>query len=540
MMQWPITDIPNLGNGFLHNIGQIGGVPIVAIVLKLITFGFQSQYQYFGAYMLIAFIVQTQIALNLLSRFIADRQFRSIGALFFLISPLFLHRLNFGSIIHIGFAGSFLVIWMIDTYFNETTSRKKWLLIVLIAVSIDVYVTAMILVVFIAWLANNFFDIEKSKRCIEIKKDISVLVLTALGIFLVLIMTGGLFQGSVTRSFGWQYFKADLLSLVLPTTWWSLLPIEPIGWSLLYKGPHLRYGSEEGFGFIGISVIAGSAFVFISRLIKNNSNINLMTIKNRKKNRVLFLSTLLLYVYGTAGVFDFGGIRLASFKTPAVFENFVQVFRASGRFVWPLGYAITLYFVVKLFELCKNYKIKGARTLLTILVLLQVVDQSTAFLRIREIYTKPKMVREQIAPKTMKTEFWQRPVDGCEKVLSVLPFSLSPVWEDGLGFAAHNHLDTNMFAPGRTGSDSQNEDSRKLFQAVINRFFEPKTIYLVPLDPRSQESAKATVGDTLFAELLLKLKSEHWLMDDHDILIVDDILIIAPNIIPEEGISCRG
>jgi hypothetical protein len=30
------------------------------------------------------------------------------------------------------------------------------------------------------------------------------------------------------------------------------------------------------------------------------------------------------------------------------------------------------------------------------------------------------------------------------------------------------------------------------------------------------------------------------LKDDHDTLIVDEILIIAPNIIPEEGISCRG
>ena len=32
-------------------------------------------------------------------------------------------------------------------------------------------------------------------------------------------------------------------------------------------------------------------------------------------------------MYGTAGVFDFGGIRLASFNTPAVFENFVQAKR---------------------------------------------------------------------------------------------------------------------------------------------------------------------------------------------------------------------
>ena len=358
MLQWPLGKIHNYGQYHFSNIVFVDTIPLLSIFFKYIPI-IPSPGQYFGIWFLICLSLQYYFAFKLLENFSNNYSAILSFSFIFVLSPAMLARSGFLNdlLAHPSLMAHWLIIASMYLYFQSKWRKKLWTVLLVIASLINLYLAAMVSAIFIFdFISRNRFKF----------KDIIIFFF----IFLILIFITfniGYFISNIEHSIGgYGRYRFNLLGFFDSDNQWSLF-IKDI--------PTSKNGEHEGFSYLGLGIIL---VLFIS--LFQFERLKLQIISIREKFFILLI--IMLTMYSISNNIFISKAKLFSYEI-YFFESFFNIFRASGRFIWPVVYSIFLYSFLLLSKL-KNFFFA---TICFLILIIQIIDLFPAIKGISEAKT---------------------------------------------------------------------------------------------------------------------------------------------------------
>ena len=520
-LQWPITRNPQYAIGFENLIGFPTGFATMALSFKLFLFWTKTPIQYFGYGIFILFVLQGQMALRLLRNFNLSRSSRAFGSVIFLLSPLFLHRFAFGTTLAMIAASHFLILWAFDNYYRTNSGFISWIWVLVISAIIEPYILAMNLAIYFAWYFNELYKTQAHQiHYLRFKKSIRFIVVCIVPISFLYLL-GSIGFTSTRSKFGFGFFRSDLMSVVNSALTFPDMGLAPIRWSEILPSKDLPTGLAEGFGYIGIVSILG-LFIFLFRIITGNYSSGFLK-SVKRKHLLLLLAVSIMAVHGSSGVFSFGGSELFQVNYPSILEPVNQSFRATGRFIWPLAYLLTLFSIIILTSAFEKVSRKRRVLIIFTLIVLQIVDQRSGFEAVRMQFTEPEYVRSTISSHRLTSSDWENVAGSAPHLQVLLPLSNSPIWEDVLGLAFRADSTTNAGILARVEESQVRNDVLATIRELRKPVLNCDRVYLIPLDEVSRARLKVLYSRLDLDSFLRKQQ----FFEGRKLQIIDNVQVIG-------------
>ncbi len=355
--RFPIGSNPNYGIDIASGIVFSGSVPFLSVIFKLLGNLLPNNFHFFSLWIFICFFLQSYIAFLIIYHHTNNLSFSIIGSLFFLSSPIFIHRIP----MHLSLSAHWLILlgFYIETKNESTMKLFCWIGLILLSALTHFYFTMILLGIFILFVLNEHL----------INLNIKKLVIQIFLPFIFLFMTMyifGFFEVPYTDSLGYGYglYKLNLASIINPI---SVSPNNIVNWSLfLPEIPSHLEEKIEGFNYLGIGgiflLIIGIFFIFL----------NFAEFK-KKKYRPYFFIIILFPLVALTNRISFANDLLFEFELPKYIYGIMSIIRASGRFFWPAYY---LLFLGSILILYNKFTKKNSLYILILLFFLQVIDIS--------------------------------------------------------------------------------------------------------------------------------------------------------------------
>jgi hypothetical protein len=465
LIQWPITAIPNYVTGSGQVLGSGNG--LFAIPAKVIGQFVPGEFQYLGIWVVFCFCLQGMFAEKLISRLTESRAIQILAAMSFIISPILLYRI--GVLRHFQLGAHWLILAALYFYFDKNFKKKQWAVLLLLSILINIYITAMVVVIFIASNIKNVLCFPKSGM-VRIASNFLV-PLTAL-IFGFIFMGYASYGGNAKGS---NFFRlspiafvnsGDVSSFTFSTTIKSI-PSKNISDFFLEE--------PESFQYLGTGIVIG--LIVSTLLIKRFSRT-----WNLKTNAPLVVSVLGLFIFALSNRISISGYEL-TYWWPQLFHDVRQVFRASSRFGWPLYYLlVTTAFCFVVYRLSFTKKV-----VFTVAVLLiSVADGGNGIQRVRN-----ELAASNEYISTIKDQKWTDLAENNDRIFIYPNFDLDSSlgmssdypwaerWFDLAKFAATNDLDTNFGGTPRPISDFVEIENLRMKNELASGVLDTKTIYII-------------------------------------------------------------
>ena len=358
---WPLGAIPQFGEPLGTSLVYTDSLPLLAIPMKLLSSWLPGEFQYFGLWMLLCYMLYGYFAASLLGRLglRGFALFASVGLL--LTSPALALR-AYGH-------ESLMAHWLLLAGFEATLADRKGRqgCLLLTAALIHPYFVPMLLpfAIFTWWHAPGFL-----RR----------LLLWGVMLGSTMYAAGYFIRPSGTlKAEGYGYYSANLLTFFDRMDWRTFLeyysrPLDYASeWSTLLPAiGQATQGQYEGFAYLG----AGVLLLLLTALIPFRSKSGGGSPSGTPSVRPLkFLLTigLLLFVYALSARVTLGPRLIAVLPAPDSLLGILSIFRATGRFVWPLGILLSVWACVRL---AASLPKRGATLLILLALLLQAGDLS--------------------------------------------------------------------------------------------------------------------------------------------------------------------
>ena len=358
LLQWPLTRVTNYADGADTLFQSAVGLNLVGIPLKFIEFLLPTNFQYLGFWLIICFFLQGYFGARLIEIWSTDKIETILLSSVFLLSPIFLHRI--GIMGHYDLGAHWILLAGLFLYFNNQFSMRRWTLIILVALWVNVYITAMIASIFFAAIAKELL-IGKLKVKKLIFGASTLIALSTASFF----MLGYNEYGDSAAGTG--FFRLNLGSFIYPKVFdggtnyqSSSQIIENI--DFVMSRPFVAF-EGEGFNFLGIS----SLFLLIPASLFALRNFR--SIRYKKHLPILSAAVLMLVVALSNQIVFIR--REFTIPVPDRFLELRQIFRSATRFAWPLTYLLVLYGLIVLVKVKKkSFRIFA----ISLVVLLQFAD----------------------------------------------------------------------------------------------------------------------------------------------------------------------
>lgn len=465
LLQWPITAMPNYVAGSGQVLGSGNG--LFAIPAKIIGLVVPGEFQYLGIWIIFCFCLQGLFAERLISRLTDSKALQILAAMSFIISPILLYRI--GVLRHFQLGAHWLILAALYFYLDKNFKRKQWALLLFLSILINIYITAMVVVIFIASNIKNVLYIPKSGLA-RIASDF-LLPLAAL-------ISGFVFMGYASyggNAKGSNFFRlspiafvnsGDISGLTFSTTIKSI-PSKNVSNFFLEE--------PESFQYLGTGIVIG---LIVSALLVSRFSKNL----NLKFITPLAISVLGLFIFSLSNRISISGYEL-TYWWPRLFHDVRQVFRASSRFGWPLYYLLfTTAFGFTVYRLSFSRKVLFAVAIL----LVSVADGGNGIQRVRnELSTSNDYV------STIKDQKWMDLSENKDRIFIYPNFDLDSSlgtssdypwvdrWFDLAKFAVANDLDTNFGGTPRPISDFVRAENLRMKNEFASGLLDSKTIYII-------------------------------------------------------------
>lgn len=328
-------------------------LPLLAIPCKIITSVFRVDFQFFGLWELLCFILQGMMAARIIGHYVKDGRRVILASLFFVISPVMLQR-SFESL-----EAHWLVLLAMETLFAYGKYRESrkiyvlWAAIGALAVAIHTYFIMICGTILVGYCLADMLSYRRIGRSF----------LTA-GSYLggggaAVLILGGLSGGFKKTSDGLGRYSLNLNAFFNPQGYSRILP--DLG---LYGD-----GQYEGLAYLG----AGCILLLIAAVA------GVITASGLREkiwgNRVLFFALaatfLIAFGFALSPTITFGDRVIAELPLPDILYRCWSVFRSTGRCAWVCVYMLMLCAVI---AVCRLDRGKTAPVLLLICLLLQTYD----------------------------------------------------------------------------------------------------------------------------------------------------------------------
>lgn len=461
LVQWPITAIPRYVAGSNMIIPTENAV--ANLLGKLVGVIFTGNFQFVGLWIVLCFALQGYFGAKLLSRFVDSRSSIVFGSFFFVLSPALLYRVGVMNHYHLG--SHWMLLIALYFYFGRESRTQAWSALLFFAMLTSVYISAMLLVVFLAHQIKRYL----------VTKEVSVTNLVVpiiAAVFGFLVMGYASMQSSITGS---NFFRLNAIAWFNPGysddgSFSGVL--NSVGNSRLR-----RVFSEEweGFQYLGTVVIAG--------VLLGLANMRKIQIRrNWRGYAPIILGVGMLFVFALSNHIVFLQQEF-NYWWPSQLLDLRQIFRGATRFGWPAYYLATLFAVVQIIRFCTVKKLKTGVAIASVLML---IESSPGIAYVRSEFSSSKTYETSIVDQK-----WEEIAKTHSKVAIYPNFDLQvgevtgdakfwiDRWFDLAKFGVDHDLSTNFGYVPRPLTDYISEQDAQILNELENGALQPGTIYVL-------------------------------------------------------------
>lgn len=446
LLQFPIGLNTKYGEAIGSSIVFSDSIPLLAIPFKFLRSLLPPQFQYFGIWIALCFALQALFGWYILSLFTNGIVVRAIGAALLTLSPPMLWRL----LGHEALIGHWILLAGLYLYLRKYATASLWLALLCIAALVHPYLLAMSLGLWAADRWRAYMAREVTKRSLAVECSLALLLLACT------MISAGYFAVRGVGSQGYGYYRFNITS-----------PLHPLDiWSIWRQTPYVG-GNYEGFSYPGAGMFVLAVLV-----------VGLLAIRWKQVRPEwhaigpLVAACAIFYAYALSNRIAFGGHELIQFEVPAIFEKVVSTFRSTGRFIWPVVYAVEVLLLVLLVRLLPRRLLVPA---LTVILLFQATDlvRASAFFRARWA---------QHWDNPLTSAFWTDVPKQYKRIALVLPLDGGAQYAPIALLASNARMSINGGYFARVDFDKLKTEENGLLAAIQTGNFRTDTLYVFNTD----------------------------------------------------------
>lgn len=424
------------------SIAFTDSIPLMALPLKLIAQRLPDGFNYFGIWHAFVFIFQGLSACFLM-RAINIKHFLGVfvGVFFALTWGSFLNRLGHTSLMTHGILILGFAFYLIGTQqkWHERQVFTGFTLLGTCALMVHPYFLAMVYPFYLAYVFDTpFKTTTRLKIFAYLALSISTIALSAF--ILGYTNSGGLTAG------GFNTFSMNMRAPFCDNVF-----VTCINGRIEQK--------FEGFNSLGAGLIVLIAWALIQ--------LKLTSFKKIKSHPTLTLLLLLFTTYSLSNQIFFTKSLIFEYQLPSFIEHLTGIFRASGRFFWPVGYVV-LFSTLGVLLKQKN----------PLVVLLLIIALPLQYLSAQPLIKNIQQVANQ--PSSKPFDKWEgvlqgvgiieiSPIFGCEEPDTTEKY----LYLQQVGAIYKKRINTAYVARGGQKCSA--------FQTYAATSFKPQILYVFPM-----------------------------------------------------------
>ena len=328
---FPLGFLPIFFSPHGSSVAFMDGVPWFLTMMKLLGPILPEHFSAWGWWILVCCVLQVWMARLLMERLSADEVSRWVGTVFISFCPVLV-----GRSVHLSLLSHWVVLAAWSLFFaKEPEERPRWYWAALIAIvsGTHPYLLAMILAIRVWALIVSRAPLQERVYDLLLMVSVTVLVMLVFGYF----------QNGNTKDVGADRFEADLSALVLS-----------FGTGSLWPSFASFFGEDEGYAYLGaggIVLAAGAIFSLFGlawfgppgRTTERDSWL-------LKRSQGALLLSVMLFAFALGPAIRLCGAEIGmpgSVSNPLYrflligpLQDIPGIFRAPGRFIWPLYYLL--------------------------------------------------------------------------------------------------------------------------------------------------------------------------------------------------------
>lgn len=364
-------------------------IPLFAFIFKVFRFMLPPEFQYFGWFGLMCFMLQGGIGAKLVKRYIDSSYGVVLGGMFFVLSPVFIDRMYWMTAL----AGHFLcllalmfVVYYDRSYCSTKKAAAGWGILGALCGSIHIYFLPVCGIILLGFV---ILDLVKGKKKWKAFLPLASYIGAAA---VVIFLLGGFFSGMKAGNDGLGYYSFNLNGFY-----------NPHGWSAFLKDMPYTDSQYEGFGYLGLGMLLllfSAVPVWLGNGKKPETPV---TENNSRVSRHIYGIVWSFIIAATllaaaSNVVMYGDKVLYEMQLPDLIFKAWSIFRATGRLIWPVIYLMVLG------GICMDRRLIRPRVkniLLTVCLLLQIIDIKDTLAAKHEMFD-----RETVYQTLLPAEEW--------------------------------------------------------------------------------------------------------------------------------------
>ena len=457
---WPLGAIAGFGAPLGTSLVYTDAIALLAIPFKLLSDWLPTDFQYLGGWMLLCYLLQGVYAERVLARLGVTGLAGALATVLLLTSPALALR-AYGH-------ESLMAHWLLLAAFEAHLAGRPRRLAPLWALGalIHAYWIALLAPFVLAgWLRRELGWAHRIGWLMTI-----VTLMTAVGYFVT--------RPEQLAGVGYGQYSANLLTFIDPMDWRAFLanfgrPLEVAAeWSRwLPAQGHAQPEQYEGFAYLGSGVLLLLACAALSRRLSGRAQRpSAQGPGSRPSLALLLFLALVLFAYSLSTRITLGTRVLADPALPEQLAQLLAVFRASGRFVWPLALLLPLWACAQLSERLSRASLAG---LLLAAGALQVWDLSAKWAEFGARFA-PGGIGRQIAHDQPA---WQAAAKA--RHLIVLPANYERDWIAPALFAARHQQSVNIGLISRADEKALQRAEAQAIASLLAGRAQAQTAYLI-------------------------------------------------------------
>jgi hypothetical protein len=345
-------------SSYLYPMGTsvplVDGLALLAIPMKLFSGVLPVPFQYYGAWLLLCYVLQGFWGQRLAKLAVGDGPASLLGGGLFLLTPTFMFRQG-----HIALSSHWVLLaglwlYLAGARLQDRSYYRSWAVLLAVVALIHPYLVIMVMVFFVAGNLTVREGWSWQRRAGVTLAGGAVVLLTwwVAGYFVGM-------GGDAMTSTGFGKYSSNLNTFV-----------NSMGLSTILQKRALLFGQYEGFGYLGMGwlLLIMTSLVLFGAIRKPD-----------RRHVLLMVAVAIMYLYSLSNKVVLGDRILLEYQVPEFLNHLVQTFRASGRFIWPLTYVACFWFLRAAAFSARRVQLLA---LLAVAFGLQVVDlQGLAFQR---------------------------------------------------------------------------------------------------------------------------------------------------------------
>lgn len=366
-------------------------IPWLAFLFKLLSPLLPETFQYFGLWGIFTYILMGGISAVIIRKATPKLWVCIIASLFFSFSPYVMQRM----FRHTSLGGQWilllaLLIIIYKPFFNTWRRRfAAWASLIFFGTMTHIYYAPMLAIFLFGFCLQDWLETKKFKENLLLGITSCIPGIAAMVLFGAFQVTSDLTDG------GLGAYSANLNALWNPCG-------RQIG--LLMRPLPIFPGQLEGFGYLGLGIIllaiAATVYLIIHRLGKKLESEPRKSILVRWSFPISMGFVVLVFlILAWSPIITYNDRELLFIHYPSKIWELLSIFRASGRFIWAVGYVIMFFGIMTVLRI-KKFVIGIIGMFLCVTI--QIVDLSPSIKSTRE--WMDSVVNAQ---STLNSEQWE-------------------------------------------------------------------------------------------------------------------------------------